>query len=168
MEAPAPERGSEHKRVVLMAAAFIGGAIVVWGVSMFVLRVNLQGTVELFLQERERRKGLEAWVKRAGEVGLDYDKAIFDPEGSLNKPVVWEVEFPPGDAPGRYRGDHEKPIRWVRDPGLPTLGTGKTARNHTVVAIIREVSPPESVRQATGKQYPGAPYYIKLEFLGTW
>lgn len=168
MEAPPPE--PDDKRVVLWAAGFIAGAVVLWGLSMFVLRLNLEGMLTMLMQDRERQKSLQSWVKRANELDIDYKEALFDPEGARNKPVVWDVKIPQGDQPAFCDEDLDKPVRWT-NPGALRLpdagGKGKDHRTFRVVAVIRQVDPPESVRQALGKKYPGPPgHRVYLEYLG--
>jgi len=152
-QAPVPKRND--KRIVLWVIGAFILSIVVWGSSMWLLRMNIGRTLMLLLQERERVKSLETWTRKARQYGIDYDKAMASPQAAVGKPVAWTIHIPDAENPRQsyYNEDLSRRVQWTNpDKVKPSHGSGRQGRSFPIVAIIRDVDPATKI--------------IQLEYLG--
>lgn len=159
-----------ERRVVLWVVGAFALGILAWGTSMYALKRNLLRTVDLLMREREREKSLEAWIKRAKDLHVSYEDALFNPEQAVGKPVLWEIRVVDSSGTLSYVDeDFNKPVRWTNPDALAKglgHGGGMGGRDFPVVAVIRGVVAPDSVRRAMGKPDSQRPYGVSLEYLG--
>jgi hypothetical protein len=134
---------SESNRAILWVLAAFFGAAVVWGASMWILKVNIRQAVFLIINDRIRLKALEPWVYSARQHPLSYEDAAAKPDQAMGKPVLWEMRIP-AENPGLafYRGDAAKPIRWTNPEKVHVAGgKGPDKRLFAVVGVIRRIGP---------------------------
>ncbi len=83
-------------------AGVLLGAVVVWGVSMGVIRWSFRKTAALFIQGREERSQSEPYVRRAKALGLRCEDARSRADAE-RAAVLWKVEEsgPGGHCAGR-------------------------------------------------------------------
>ena len=108
------------RNVVLWVTGSLVLGLLTWGGSMWVVKKNMFRIVDLLMLEREREKGMEAWVKRATDLHLSYEFVLAHPLESVGKPVVWDIK--------------DKQISWTNPK--------KVAPGHSkLLGVVRGVAP---------------------------
>jgi hypothetical protein len=162
----------EGLRAGLLLSLFLVAAI---AGTLYLRKVSWRDTLVILKDFRDRKKALKPFVRRAKELDIRYDEALFAPERYIGQPVVWDVKIPKDPHAFSYvNEDLRLPVRWLNPPAaLPGAleedlcgGGGHGVRTFTIVGLIHDVSPPESLRKLTGKKYAGLPYYVTLQYLG--
>ena len=134
-----PRKRNSDKKLILLVLGFLFGSVLIWGLSMWMLKVNIRRTVMLIIVDRERLKSLEPWIYQAQRHPLSYQDAALHLDAAVGKAVVWEIHIPTGaGGPAYAEADASKVVHWVNPEKVELRdGHGSDGRTFTVVAVVK-------------------------------
>lgn len=133
-----PRKRDADQKLILLVLGFLFGSAVIWGLSMWMLKVNIRKTVMLIIVDRERLKALEPWAYQAQRHPLAYADAVREPGTALGKAVVWEIHIATGAAAAYADGDPAKTVRWLNPEKIALRdGRGSDGRTFTIVGVVK-------------------------------
>ena len=131
-----PKNQSKSRRETLALGAIFAGALLIWGLSMWVLKNGIKAPLLQIVDDVALVRTLEPWVQRAKERPLGYEEAASS-AASAGRPVVWAV-VGQSETAALFEGDPKRPIQWANPCDLRGAGV--------IVAVVESPGPRPRLR----------------------
>jgi hypothetical protein len=142
------------RRETFALAAVFTGSLLVWGMSMWVLKKSLKGPILQIVNDTARINSLDPWVQRANRHPVGYAEAAAPGSSASGRPVVWNVTGRT-DAEAWFEGDPKRPIQWSNPSEVRTDPLQQAGRPYVVVAVIEKTGPKPRLRHLGGLRPSG-------------